>query len=376
DEKNFGVVNFIGENTVAVVHLNWVDGSDCLWPPATSKKLKSLTSEGALPQPDWKKFKFVSLGWFDTYEKARSKLPTAEITSDLCSDVELGRGKRKKARRLLSSESEPESGEPYQPPKPPTPPCFKQSKQQTRCDPVDICCSIFHMAILSSSDLLPHKIVSFSGSHCEGNMVLHVRARTDGPSSEQANDSRRVSREEPYPRSHGWTSRSSSQQAHTNKGLTFVCWMIRQSQQHQSEQLMLIIDMLRHANGPPNVPLGRHRFETLQDFLAFEEELAGCDQKRVQLMQHMQIIGGDNAKDKTVRIIRKMLCHEVGAAFTWYGTKKKGAFCNLQFCKVMCACLTANKAKEAESVTLKEIEASVMSWLRHAQERLQKDCNK
>ncbi|CAN7944022.1 unnamed protein product, partial [Ixodes hexagonus] len=152
--------------------------------------------------------------------------------------------------------------------------------------------------------------------------------------------------------------------------------MIRQSQQHQSEQLMLIIDMLRRANGPPNVSLGHPRFETLQDFLAFEEELAGCDQKRVQLMQQMQIIGGDNAKDKTVRIIRKMLCHEVGAAFTWYGTKKKVAFCNLQFCKVMCACLTANKAKEAASVTLKEIEASVMSWLRHAQEMLQKECNK
>lgn len=60
----------------------------------------------------------------DTYEKARSKLSTAEVTSDLCSDMEMGRGRRKKARRILYSESESE-GEEYQPPKPPTPPCFK-----------------------------------------------------------------------------------------------------------------------------------------------------------------------------------------------------------------------------------------------------------
>lgn len=50
----------------------------------------------------------------------------------------------------------------------------------------------------------------------------------------------------------------------------------------------------------------------------------------------MQVIGGDDAKDKTARILRKMLCHEVGAAFTWYGTKTKGKFSSLEFCKVMC----------------------------------------
>lgn len=133
DDKKFGVVKFVGENTVAVIHLNWVDGTDCFWPTATHKNLGTLTLEGAQPQPDWKKSHFASLGWYDTYEKARSKLPTAEVTSELCSDVEMGRGRRKKAKRILYSESESEGEETYQPPKPPTPPCFKPTAKSGRC---------------------------------------------------------------------------------------------------------------------------------------------------------------------------------------------------------------------------------------------------
>ncbi|KAM7313403.1 hypothetical protein ISCGN_003268 [Ixodes scapularis] len=133
DDKKFGVVKFVGDNTVAVIHLNWVDGADCFWPAATHKNLGALTLEGAQPQPDWKKSRFASLGWYDTYQKARSKLPTAELTSDLCSDVEMGRGRRKKAKRILYSETESEGEETYQPPKPPTPPCFKPTTKSVRC---------------------------------------------------------------------------------------------------------------------------------------------------------------------------------------------------------------------------------------------------
>lgn len=60
--------------------------------------------------------------------------------------------------------------------------------------------------------------------------------------------------------------------------------IMRQTQQHQSEQLMMITDMLHHVDGPPAEPLSFAQFETLQEFLAFEKELTACEQKRVQLV--------------------------------------------------------------------------------------------
>ncbi|CAN8000755.1 unnamed protein product [Ixodes pacificus] len=60
--------------------------------------------------------------------------------------------------------------------------------------------------------------------------------------------------------------------------------IMRQTQQLQSEQLMMITDMLHHVDGPPAEPLSFAQFETLQEFLAFEKELTACEQKRVQLV--------------------------------------------------------------------------------------------
>ncbi|KAG0428843.1 hypothetical protein HPB47_024197 [Ixodes persulcatus] len=60
--------------------------------------------------------------------------------------------------------------------------------------------------------------------------------------------------------------------------------------------------------------------------------------------KYMQTIGGDTPRESTGRILRKMLCHEVGAAFTWYGTKNKRAFSTLQFCQVMCTCLMSHSS--------------------------------
>ncbi|XP_040079306.1 uncharacterized protein LOC115330167 [Ixodes scapularis] len=133
DGKKFGVFHFLKDDSVAVVHANWVKGSVCFWPnKTTSKKLKALTMEGKLPELGWTELPFTSLGWYDSYEKARLKLPIAEEASDLRSDVELGRGKRKKTRKLVSSDSEVEIQEGYIPPKPPTPPCLGERSDQAK----------------------------------------------------------------------------------------------------------------------------------------------------------------------------------------------------------------------------------------------------
>ncbi|KAM7281398.1 uncharacterized protein ISCGN_006374, partial [Ixodes scapularis] len=91
--------------------------------------------------------------------------------------------------------------------------------------------------------------------------------------------------------------------------------------------------------------------------------------------RYIKIIGGDDAKEKTSRILKKLLTYDIGVAFTWYGTKDKRRFCDLQFCQLMCGGLTEQQNKKEAEVTLKDIEKTTMTWLRHAKERLD-NCQK
>ncbi|KAG0443657.1 hypothetical protein HPB47_014670 [Ixodes persulcatus] len=108
---------------------------------------------------------------------------------------------------------------------------------------------------------------------------------------------------------------------------------VKRSQQQLSEQLALIIEGQRRAEGFATEPVGLPRIKSTEELMAFEKELESSMKKRIQLKKCMQTIGGDTPKENTSRILRKMLCHEVGAAFTWYGTKNKRAFSTLQFCQ-------------------------------------------
>lgn len=119
---------------MAIIHKNWVHEDCCLWPPERNQ-VQSLLKAGATPGPDWQPVPYnavqafgntvvmylgfhVILGtcllWISnyiytkfrlsksrtlfsgTYEEARQRLRRAEDTSDLQSEVDLGRGKRKK----------------------------------------------------------------------------------------------------------------------------------------------------------------------------------------------------------------------------------------------------------------------------------------
>ncbi|CAN8019562.1 unnamed protein product [Ixodes persulcatus] len=69
-------------------------------------------------------------------------------------------------------------------------------------------------------------------------------------------------------------------------------------------------------------------------------------------------------RKKTSRILKKLLTYDIGVAFTWYGTKDKRRFCDLQFCQLMCGGLTEQQNKKEAEVTLKDNEKTTMTWLR------------
>ncbi|XP_065306598.2 uncharacterized protein [Dermacentor albipictus] len=112
----YAVVKFPEEgNSVALVHTKWLHGDVCLW-PQDSKNVSYLAKCGASPSSNWQVVPCVPIDTFRTYDAARQKLKQAEDGSDLGSEVDLGRGKRKKQRRALSSSPESVQRLPLPPP--------------------------------------------------------------------------------------------------------------------------------------------------------------------------------------------------------------------------------------------------------------------
>ncbi|XP_077531640.1 uncharacterized protein LOC144144132 [Haemaphysalis longicornis] len=67
----------------------------CFWPP-DSRSAEQLAKSASSPKSDWQLVPCTQLQSFSTYEQARKKLRRAEDTSDLESEMDLGRGKKKK----------------------------------------------------------------------------------------------------------------------------------------------------------------------------------------------------------------------------------------------------------------------------------------
>ncbi|XP_064477778.1 uncharacterized protein LOC135391453 isoform X3 [Ornithodoros turicata] len=129
----FRIIKFPEEGSaIALVHASWKRDGKCAWPNEKNpRRLEQMVLRGAEPQPDWQLHDCIEVAKFDTYKEARIKLRCAEDTSDICSDREYGRGKRKKKRKVWSDEShevssfsDDDDGN-YQTsvlPRPPTPP--------------------------------------------------------------------------------------------------------------------------------------------------------------------------------------------------------------------------------------------------------------
>ncbi|CAN7946218.1 unnamed protein product, partial [Ixodes pacificus] len=98
------------------------------WPQVKNpNKHRRMVIEGATPSPDWSQARCVVKFWTDDYEMAHEKMGVLEYGSDLNSEKELGRGKRKRRCALPSDYESDQSGSSdstgsdgdYLPPRPP-----------------------------------------------------------------------------------------------------------------------------------------------------------------------------------------------------------------------------------------------------------------
>ncbi|XP_052424289.1 cyclin-dependent kinase 12 isoform X2 [Carassius gibelio] len=108
----FAIVEFINSGGLAVIPTKWFIGpeeDECYWPPARMNMAKAVIEQQD-PHTDWATYKLTVKRKVATYEIARTKLVEYEQNTDVPTESDstenMGRGKRKKRRVILSSDDE------------------------------------------------------------------------------------------------------------------------------------------------------------------------------------------------------------------------------------------------------------------------------
>ncbi|XP_047135473.1 uncharacterized protein LOC124812639 isoform X2 [Hydra vulgaris] len=89
-DKLYHIVKFIDEkDSVAVVPAKWVTNGICLWPCSyKTERLNRAIKKCEVPGDDWTEYDISIMYNSVSYEKAREKLPMAEVSSDFFSNNE------------------------------------------------------------------------------------------------------------------------------------------------------------------------------------------------------------------------------------------------------------------------------------------------
>ncbi|XP_064462162.1 uncharacterized protein LOC135372484 [Ornithodoros turicata] len=364
----YWIVKFPEErNSIAIVHATWMQNGKCAWPNEKDpRRLQQITMKGLKPQSSWLTYDCTRVFAFDTYDAARRKLAQAEDTSDLCSENELGRGKRKKKRKVQSEEEVEDNQLPAFYPDElsnssgdevctPTPRSLPTPPQRPPTPP--------RSAFFATSSKGP--------AHGSGNFSGH----TATPGSTYGNDG-------------AFPSQSTSLQMHgmypqmgpsATKVTTNHQYVPRQGRLYQDlqERRHRRCEVAQQQPASRNVHPSsaacsfshQKELHLLYTFLRFEEELKESSEKRNRLKLFMKFVGGATVGERTFRILSRLLSPAVGKEFSLHGTKGKLKFSDLQTWRVLCYSLAPeDQAKVSSKGTLKEIEKATQSWLRHAPE--------
>ncbi|XP_064465072.1 uncharacterized protein LOC135376492 [Ornithodoros turicata] len=319
-KNNFLIVKFPGENNdVAVVHASWVDGMFCWWPPEkNSNKLRTMVIKGQTPAQDWRRVECGVLDGFSSYEDARKKLPAAEQTSDLQSDAEPKRVRRKPSRLIHSSSSDSDSGQATLPP----PPASDSTQGSQLClsgsqhfGTTDLR-QEFDPSVRHTFATLPRAFEN------EVLRLLHALRAVQEDHSTQLNDI------------------SSALQQRTSQMAT---------EESDDTKPYAVLERFLDVDSSPNE----------------ESEM----QKMVAMLQKY---GGTNTRDATQRILRALMTDEVATSFSWQGGKGKMKFCDLLCCNAIFRIVMSKRL--LKNATRSEVEHNIKSWLRHAKERHDRAC--
>ncbi|XP_028158432.1 uncharacterized protein LOC114351417 [Ostrinia furnacalis] len=108
ESKNFFLVTFLDEDDApGIVSSKWlIDTNTCYYPNVRTEEIKNkLLKKMAAPEATWSQYQIKILKSYETYGEARLHLKKAEETSNLDSDEEIKKRKRKINRVYVSDDS-------------------------------------------------------------------------------------------------------------------------------------------------------------------------------------------------------------------------------------------------------------------------------
>ncbi|KAL1466868.1 hypothetical protein MTO96_042458 [Rhipicephalus appendiculatus] len=336
--KNFAVVKFPDdEDAVAVVPASWVIGQVVMWPVHLVKEsADELAKKCIEPGAGWVANNARVLGWYETYERARTKLPLAEMTSDI--DTDLDRPRRRRRNRIYDDSSSGDSPDEEEPansttlPRAPTPPV-----------------RIAH---------------TMGKDHQHPSSVLSKKAKKDHvPSQKRYTAASSSSKQEEQACRYSQASPPDSE-------VLRLLHSIQCRQLQHSSQLNMITAWIASRTSvldeaeTQDIEIPR----TLDAFIQFDDSVAKSKELQKQLKAHWKKFGGISMPDTVKRIMRDMLSDEVASNYSWQGAKGKLHFRETACCQILLEIAAASP--HYQSATTSDVEVVIKSWLRHSKERL------
>ncbi|XP_072145386.1 uncharacterized protein [Dermacentor andersoni] len=384
----FAVVSFPEEDSLAIIHTSWLKGDhhSTFWPIEKNPgKRRKLTMQGTKPTDSWIEVQCIVKRWADTYERAQNKLNSLQYSSDSNSGRELGRGKRRRRRAMHfrddeNGSSDYDENDEYVQPRAPTPPqplsvtgryeptSGELSYQLPHCTDVWDC----SFSLMEASQPSSQASMSFTFVALFSSLTFCTLCRPASTHAEAASFTELQPLDSSYrPVS---TYLTGATRSHTDpQVLAFmerVLQILNGIKQTQQAHSQCLNELLSNANSAPSQPcdLPDLPFLDATDVLDYDKKLETDRQARHQMKKHLAVQGGDSTKQKTTRILQSLLSRNAAISFSWFGTKGKKKFSELNLCKLMCGTLT-NDIRHPDA-TLKDVERAAMTWFRHAAERL------
>ncbi|CAN7938071.1 unnamed protein product [Ixodes hexagonus] len=306
------------------------------------------------PADTWERLRCTPLAWFDTYDKARQKLPQAEETSDLQSDTERRRKrpmrwepdetdseeadcsattsnqqgslKRQKTTKAVT-ESDGSSDEAAVLESPPHPPLIINVPSRSR-----YYIFYFYLSQVTMSERCAHMRSSLLKKH-HGNHAAEIQGM--------------------------------------QKELFRVLHTIKAKQVEQSVQLDFIVAKLSQNTQSVEEPSGdmvTEQFNTVEDFLNFDSSLENEEMQK-KLKKQWKKCDGGNIYNALQRVLQQLMSDKVAEKFSFQGGKGKRKFCKLRCWPILVGRLCAN---EDLAATEYKVEKALKSYLAHAKECLDK----
>ncbi|KAL1279587.1 hypothetical protein QQF64_026260 [Cirrhinus molitorella] len=325
----FYIVVFTEENSIAVAPASWVEEVNgiliCYWPRRNANAMAK-----ACHRPDkelWKRYKIRILSETDNYKTARERAKKAVETSNVESEDEVGKIRKKKIPARYWTDSEGENEIPPKqrkkasmssqnpPPTLPKPPSYKP--------PTDITVTAH-----ASEEDVP------SLSNLSANNHFHDLKQLIEQSEQR------------------------------------VLLAIERMQSDVTNSIERLVQAIQqNCPGPASIATPpQETFEgpckTLQELQELILKLEGTEEKN-RMIQYLSLLGGSSIGDAVRRILRKVATNEAWSNYSLKGRKGKLPFMgtSLHYI-VLSAC-----AKQFPKITEKEMDACIGETLKHAPHR-------